>query len=339
MNIKRTVQSITDKFTNKVDKKLIEYISRYISDDMSVLEKAVSIYLCLGDVLHYSPHFALTNDYGKLSLPCEISLENSEMICKSWSHLYHRLLKHFGIDSKIVRKRTHYKVEMVLDNVIYSMDGTCYGGTGFYYSMSDTARIKFGFKIERFMVAGTVDPYDINKYKSAIDKLDTAIDSIYKRQNRKVIPGKRAIDMKNRIVDRVQTHGREVGVGTLDDINYRLKIINRFWGLNITESPLEKVQLFNTFFRYLFEDYEDYDYETKSYNVFGYENHKLKIFKLIAIEVNGEYYYFFDDGKKFHLYDRKQVIEEFWKRNMRITEFTEVLGIYTGLEVYKIRMK
>ena len=57
MNIKRNVQIINDKLTNKIDEKLIEYISRYIDDDMSVLEKAVSIYLCLGDVLRYSPSF------------------------------------------------------------------------------------------------------------------------------------------------------------------------------------------------------------------------------------------------------------------------------------------
>ena len=76
MGIKRTVISIADKCTSKVDKKMIEYVSRFVSDDMSDLEKAISIYLCLGDVLNYNPYFALTHDYKKTNMVRNINTDN-----------------------------------------------------------------------------------------------------------------------------------------------------------------------------------------------------------------------------------------------------------------------
>ncbi len=339
MGIKKRITSIADKITNRVDSKMLEYVSRFVDEDMSDLEKAVSIYLCLGDVLQYSPHFALTNDYSKLNMVRDINEDNNEMICKNWAILYHRLLKYFGIDTKIVRKRSHYKVEMIRDGVIYNMDATAYGGKGYTYHMSDNARIKYGFKIDRFFVSGTLEPYDINRMSAAVDELNIAISNVYERQNRKVVDEKKISKLRNKVEEFIQSHGRKVGVGSLEDLNYRITTLNRFWRLNINDSALERIQLFNSFYSTLFEDYESYGYETKCYNVYGYQNHKLKIFKLIAVEIDGMFYYLMDDGKEFKLYHRQQVVNEFSKRNMRITEFTEVMGIYTGLEYYKVRMK
>lgn len=339
MNIKRNVQIINDKLTNKIDEKLIEYISRYIDDDMSVLEKAVSIYLCLGDVLRYSPSFFLNNDYSKLSLAGDISLDNNEMICKNWSILYKRLLKYYGIKSKLVRRRSHYKVEMILDNVIYSMDTTCYGGSDLHYSMSDTARIQFGFRIENFIVAGHVDPYDVIETKKAMDELDKTIDKIYERQKRKIIPDSRVCELRNKVCDRVKAYGEQVGIGTLEDINYRMKFINRFWGLSINNTGVEKMQLFNSFLNRLFEDYEDYGYEFRRYNLYGFVDGKLLMFKLVAIDINGTFYYLMDDGKKFTCMDKKGVIDEVYNRRLKIDQFTDIIGIYTALEYCRIRCR
>ena len=340
MGIKRNIISIADKCTSKVDKNMIEYVSRFVSDDMSDLEKAISIYLCLGDVLNYNPYFALTHDYKKTNMVRDINLDNNNMICKNWSILYYRLLKYFGVKAKVDRNHAHYKVNLTIDGIIYNMDATAYGGHGFYYCLSDTARIKFGFRISRFTAFDTVKSEDYDLLKGASKDLDKLIDKVYEKQNRKVIPNERIMSLKDRIVDRVQTHGRVVGVGSLSDIEYRIKIINRLWGLNInSEGQVEKIQLFNSFFKYLFEDYEDYGCLSKSYCLFAYKNHKLMIYKLIAIEVDHDYYYFIDDGKQFKQYTREEVIAEFRKRNARISEFTEVPGLFVGLQQYKVKVK
>ena len=60
MNIKRVIREKLDDLFNKVDSKLLEYIDRFIKEDMTDIEKALVIYLCLGDVLYYSPLFSLS---------------------------------------------------------------------------------------------------------------------------------------------------------------------------------------------------------------------------------------------------------------------------------------
>lgn len=339
MNIKRGLTSIADKITNKVDKQLIDYLDRYISDDMSVLEKALSIYLCLGDVLRYSPYFCLTHDYSKTNMVRDINLENNEMICKNWSILYYRLLKHYGIKAKINKSKSHYKVEMVLDDVIYSMDATGYGGNSYFYSISDTARIKCGLKIDRFMVSGTVDPLDINRFTDALEELNVVIDRVYERQGRTYVTDEKYYKLKNKVATLVEEHARVVGVGSLDDINYRIKVLNRFWGLNIIDSTVEKIQLFNAFYKALFEDLDDYGYENKCYSIYAYKNHKLEIYKLIAIDIDGNYFYYMDDGKRFSYYSKDELKNEFRIRNIRVTEFTEIMGMFIESRVYRVKMR
>ena len=339
MGIKRRVTSIADKFTNKLDEKIIDYVSRYVYDDASVLENAISIYLVLGDILCYSPYFCLTHDYSKTNMVRDINLDNNEMICKNWAILYYRLLKYFGIKARVDRNRDHYKVEMTLDDVVYSMDATGYGGNAYFYSISDTTRIKCNMKIERFLVSRTKDPMDINKFSSAIDGLNIAISNVYDRQGRIIVPDQKYVRLKEKVGRLVEEHGRVVGVGELEDINYRINVINRFWSLNIIDSTVEKIQLFNAFYKAIFNDFDMYEYQSKCYNIFAYKNHKLVIYKLIALEINGIYYYYLDDGKRFSYYSKEDLLKEFNKRNIRISEFTEIIGLSFHADMYRMKMK
>ena len=335
MSIKTTIIDKIDGISNRIDNKLISYVSRYVNQDMSKLEKAISIYLVLGDILCYSPYFTLTNDYNKISRVSEITLDNNEIICKNWSILYCRLLRYFGIKSKVIRKKAHYKVELELDDVIYGIDATGYGGYGSYYNMSDIARIKYNFKIRGFRIVRMLSNKDNDVYR----ELENIINDVYDRQNRKVISEERILKLRNMVLTLAQEYGNKVGVGSNEDISHRLRLVNRFWHMDLNDSSLEKIQLFNSFINTIFDDYEEYGYEVKYYNVYGYVNHKLKMFKLIAIEVEDKYFYYMDDGNKFYAYDRSGIIEEFYKRNMRISEFSDVIGIYTDLEMFKIKLK
>lgn len=339
MGIKKGITSIADKFNNTLDQRMIDYVSKYVHDDMSTLEKAISIYICLGEVVKYSPYFCLTHDYKKVKMVRDINPLENEIICKNWAVLYHRLLKHFGIKSRVSRKVAHYKVEMVLDGVIYNMDATGYGGNHYSYTLSDITRIKCNLKIDGVVVSGTVDARDTKKFKEGYDYLTESIDKVYKRFDRKIVPDDKYESLKFKIGRLVKEHGLVFGVGSESDINYRIKVINRFWGLDIIQSPVEKVQLFNAFYKFIFDDYTTYEYQSKCYNVFGYKDHKLMIYKLLVLEINGIYYYYLDDGKKFSYYDRDDLLKEFMKRNIRITEFTDIIGLYGFADMYKMKMK
>lgn len=339
MGVNRKLLSIADKITNRLDQKMIDYVSRYVYEDMSPLENAISIYLCLGDVLCYSPYFCLTHDYNKTNMVRDVNLEQNEIICKSWAVLYYRLLKNFGIKSKVDRNKNHYRVEMDYNGVIYSIDATGYGGNAYYYSISDTTRIKSDLKIDSFLVSRTKDSLDINRFSDAVDELNIAINKVYERQNRKVVPDEKYDRLKNKVRLLIEEHGRVFGVGSSDDINYRIKVLNRFWGLNLIDSTVEKTQLFNAFYKCLFADLDKYEYECKCYNIYAYKNHKLVIYKLLALEINGIYSYYLDDGKKFTYYDRDNLLSEFARRNIRITEFTDIMGVYGYADMFKMKMK
>ena len=335
MNIKRVIKEKLDDLFNKVDSKLLEYIDRFIKEDMTDIEKALVIYLCLGDVLYYSPLFSLSYDYDRVSLTSDVSLENNEIICKNWAILYHRILTKYNIISKVVKKKGHYKTEIINDGTYYSVDGTGYGAYGMHYSMSDIARIKFGFKIEKFFVSGTVDPYDLNLFMTKNRELEESIDKVYKIQGRKIISNERINAFIKRAMQIVELNSNKVGFGTKEDIDYRIKIINRFWRLNITSSPLEKMQLFNSFYKVVFSDYEEY--ESKCYNVYSWLDDKISMYKLFVIDINDGYYYYLDDGREFREYSKKDLLKEFEERNIRISDYTEILGIYSGLENFKLK--
>ena len=83
MSVKRRLIGIADKFTNRIDNKMKDYVSKFVNDSASDLEKAISIYLCLGDVLCYNPLFILTYDYDSTQMVRNINPENNEMVCKS----------------------------------------------------------------------------------------------------------------------------------------------------------------------------------------------------------------------------------------------------------------
>lgn len=335
MSIKRIIKEKVDNLFKKVDFKLLEYIDRFIKEDMTDIEKALVIYLCLGDVLYYSPLFSLNYDYDGVSLASDVSLDNNEIICKNWAVLYYRLLTKYNIMAKVIKDKGHYKIEIINDGTYYSVDGTGYGSLGIHYSMSDIARIKFGFKIESFFVSGTVDPYDLNLFIEKNRELEESLLKIYEIQDRKIISQDRINSFVDKVMRIVERNGNEAGFGSKDDIEYRIKLINRFWKLSLNNSSFEKMQLFNSYYKIVFSDYDEY--QTKCYNVYSVVDGNVCIYKLIAIEINDSFYYYLDDGKEFKEYSVKELLFEFTKRNVRIKDYIEIIGINSGLDTFKLK--
>lgn len=337
MNIKRNIKEKIDGLINKVDVSLIEYLDKYIDDEMSKLEKSIVIYLCLGDVLCYSPLFSLTYEYEKTSIVSDINLDNNDIICKNWAILYHRLLNYYGIFSKVVREKSHYKVEIPLNSVIYNADATGYGNFGFHYSMSDIARIKYCFRIEKFTVSSVVNYDNFDLFIKSCRELSDTIDEVYRKQDRKYYHKDLISRYIGKIIELVETNSIKVGAYTEEDILYRIKLINRFWGLNITNSPLERAQLFNNFYKVLFSDYDDY--EVKCYNLYSNVEENIFIYKLLVIGTCNKYYYFLDNGHRFENVSVRELIRKINERNIRIPDYTEILGIDTILDNFRYLKK
>ncbi len=337
MIIKRMFNDLTERFSNNVDSKLIGYIDRFITSDMGDIEKCVVIYLTLGDVLKYSTDFTIDKDISDALKVKDISLDNNEIICKNWSILYHRILSHYGIVSKVIRNGNHYRVEIIHDGTYYSADATNYGGNRIYYGMSDFAKIKFGFKIERFHVTGTVDPYDCELLSKKHNELTKLIDEIYERQGRKFVPYQKVNNLSSKVIKLIERNSRKVGNGTFLDINNRFRIINKFWGLNIKDIGVEKVQLFKSFFNTVFED--DSEFEVSCYTVYSYLDGNVKPYILVVIyDYNYNYLYYLDDGKKFSCYDVSSLVQEFRNRKIVLKHLSGIFAQDERFEEFKLSL-
>ena len=171
-------------------------------------------------------------------------------------------------------------------------------------------------------------------------------DIVWKDCYKHIFPEQVFIDRENALVDRinsfvdkvmriVERNGNEVGFGSKDDIEYRIKLINRFWKLSLNNSSFEKMQLFNSYYKIVFSDYDEY--QTKCYNVYSVVDGNVCIYKLIAIEINDSFYYYLDDGKEFKEYSVKELLFEFTKRNVMIKDYIEIIGINSGLDTFKLK--
>ena len=114
------------------------------------------------------------------------------------------------------------------DGVVYGMDATGYGGNHYAYTLSDITRIKCNLKIDGFIVSRTVDARDRKRFKEAYDNLTESIDNVYKKLDKKIVPDEKYEALKYKIGRLVKEHGRVFGVGSESDINYRIKMINKF---------------------------------------------------------------------------------------------------------------
>lgn len=336
MKINKLLCEVSDKLTKKVNTNLIQYVDRYIDDSMSNIEKAVVIYLCLGDVLHYSPKYNFRNISKYITSVRDIDLLNNDIICKNWAILYSRLLSKYGILARVVKKRFHYFVEIVDDGIIYKADATAYASYNDHYTMSDISKIKVGFKIQKFKVSNTVDQNDTDRMYGKSLELESIIDKVYSKQNRKVIEEERINKSRNKVMRLIEKNSEKVGFMTPEDIYYRIKVLNRFWKLNTIENPVERMQLFNYFYSTLFYDCDIVD--IRIFNIYSFTSNGVNINKLIAFDIYDKYFYYFDDGKEFKRYSKEELINEFFDRNVRLSEFTEIPGIFTGLELLKVRM-
>lgn len=337
MKVKRVLDNVIDFITSSVDNKLLFYISKFIDEGMNELEKAIVIYLKLGEILVYSQEFSLNHDYSKINLVKDISLDNNLVICKNWAILYYRILKHFNIEARVVKNKNHYRVEMEIADTIYSADATGYGGMAGYYSMSDIARIKCGFKIEKFVLVSVSKSSDTLLFSNAYENLVNTINDVYKKLNMKYIKPDKLNESRNKVVDYVFRKSNKFGLGSEEDIQERINVINRYWCLNLITSSLEKVQLFNYFFYSVFDGYDEDG--TKCYNIYSSSDLKGPIYKLIVVEVDFKYYYYLDNGKKFLRYSKQELIAEMNKRKVVLNDYINVLGDDCEFDFYKLKVK
>ena len=312
-----------EALTRKVDISLMNYLCRNISPDMNKLERAVAIYLLLGDVLCYSPSYLLSASKEEMLRASEISLEQNEVICKNWSYLYARILSKFGISAKVIEDGTHYYVEFMINGIIYEADATIYGSLAEHYSMSDLSNIKCGFRIEKIKIASLGNRDKSLEYKY-LRELRESIERVYEIQDRKYIKREKVNYLICKVMDTIESHTKEVKLHSKEDILYRVGIINRFWKLYSKAENVERMQLFNRFYTCAFEDYEEC--ERRAVNLFSFKDGEVKVNKLLCIGVRGSYYYFIEDGKEFKEYTREDILRMLNNREYCVHNYTVIMG-------------
>lgn len=115
-----------------LDKEFKEAILADLPDDMSEIDLSKEIYKRLNSRVKYSQTYGgMPKDLDIEFMESiyneridEVTLENNELVCNTWSKLYCKLLKEKGIDSVISGKSKHKYVTLIADNEVITADAT-----------------------------------------------------------------------------------------------------------------------------------------------------------------------------------------------------------------------
>ena len=339
MKEKKQLERLYAKYFNLVDKKLYMYIKSNLNDMMSPLEKAVAIYLLLGDVVCFDEEFSAVWEWENLVPVSEVSLDNNRVVCKNWSELYVRLLRKEGINARVVEAGNHYYVSFKIEGFSYLADATNCGG--YYrsdnYYLSDLCHIKYGFMIDGLFCNGWLTRDGINQYKEKCDQLTQTINDVYRKQNRKVFTTEDEERLRNKVRNNVVNYAQSAGFMTREDINHRINLINRFKKLNIAGGGVEKRQLFNKF---VFEVFREFSVdELGCYTFWFLNNGKWEVGKLLAVcSLEGFRYFLETDGILVE-YDGTELKEELDRRNALQRSVPKILGLDLNMKKYTLYAK
>lgn len=323
-------------FFNVVDDELYLYVKNNLNDEMTKLEKAIAIYLILGDFLQFDVEFALKWEWANILSPSDISLEKNDVICKNWSFLYSRLLRKIGISASSIDRSdfNHYYVEFDIDGVTYKADLTNYGGyyRSDYYYLSDLTNIKYGFLIDGIRISYWKSHGDINIKRR---EFSDALMKVYKMQNRRYVDEHKIEALRKKVRENIVSYAENVGFMSKEDINHRISIVNRFVRLIPGNFTVEKTQLFNKF---IFEVFREFTIDEFDCYTFWFENEgRYKIIKLLSVASETGFRFFLDIDGVFTEYGVEDIKRIFDNNNALQCDISVILGLDLDVEKYSVR--
>lgn len=245
-----TSNDLTEEEKNAtLNPQIIEYIDSKLPKDITdKLEKAIAIYILLGEIVRYDSKYLRHQDFSKLAPIDKIDLSNNEIICRGWAIMYHKLLEHYQISSSIYGKY-HLSVTLPYKKAIYDTDGFAFGQDEI---MSDVGRIQFGLGISGFKVLEVPTWNEEEEYYKQ-QELEEKIDKVYKKLGKRKVSEEsfaRRLAKIGRILERSSKGNTE------EEIQKRINLLNWFYHLPLgQDASLERYQMIRKYSHFLFEDF------------------------------------------------------------------------------------
>ena len=232
----------------KLNSAIVNYIDQNLPKDITdTLDKAIAIYILLGDIVRYDSRYLYHQDFGQLERIDDVTPDNNEIICRSWAIIYQKLLEHYHIQSDIYGK-FHLSVTLPYKKTIYDVDGFAFGADEI---LSDVARIHFGIGIKAFKVL-EVPSWNEEEEHYKQQELEERIDKIYKKLQRPKVTEEEFAQRLLHLSERLKNTSKGL---TEREINRRIQILNWFYQMPIGKSAnLERYQMLRKYSHFLFDD-------------------------------------------------------------------------------------
>lgn len=278
--------------SGNLDGMLVDYISRNLPDTLeNNLEKAISIYILLCNILKYDSDYVVYGDYYRT---CDYSVVNeryNKIVCYHISTILYKLLGMYGIKSELHGDLDgHMYVSLNFEDMIVMMDTTRSGYFDFGYNMSDLANVKFGLMLNGI----TAMPYgaEMRKIPEVKLKLKETIKNVFKKMGLKTNGTYKLNGLLKRIYDKEDQNEvifDEVGI----DRNIRYANMFKY----LENSDVENIQMLNKVLSSIFKDI--WDERAESLTLFNESSGDIRITKLVVLYDDRiqPYYYLFMNGK------------------------------------------
>lgn len=160
----------------KINKELKQAILGNLEEDLTLLEKAIYIYLKLCKYLTYDAKFYLTKSdleeqsHQTLEDISNINLEKNRIVCYDFNMLYAKFLQELGLNPVIfgrqkVYSENHETLEVLFSNLILRADST----TSFF--KNDLTNVKLGLPLKGLKC--------LTKNEIAEEEFNTSLNKIY----------------------------------------------------------------------------------------------------------------------------------------------------------------
>lgn len=279
-----------EELNASLNPEILSYIRENLPTTLETpLEKAIGIYILLGDIIRYDTRYLKHKDFSKLDPIDKIDFNNNEIICRSWALMYHKLLETYQIPSSIYGK-FHLSVSIPINHTIYDADGFSFGQDAI---MSDVGRVKFGIKITGFKVLEVPSwKEEEEQYKN--QELQATIEEVYQKLGRKVISDSNLTKRMVRLSQNLERHSQG---NTKKEIEKRIRLLNWLYQLPLgTTANVERYQLIRQYSHFLFDDFPFSSIRTTS--IYQPKPRDVDIFRVIKITDNEQTNHFYVQGEE-----------------------------------------
>lgn len=291
-----------EEIETPLNEEIIQYIENNLPQSINdSLEKAIAIYILLGDIVSYDVRYIKEKDPTILEKINNITLQNNQITCRQWALIYHKLLNYYHIQSNLYGEG-HLSVILPVNNSIIKTDGFEFNQEKREY---DVERIKFGIKIKDFKVMETASQNEQDK-KNKQNLLEEKIEKVYKSLNRKVITEEEWHKKLKRISNHLKKFSRGVNK---TEAKKRIALLN--WFLNLPlgkDANMERYQYITSYLHFLFDDFPFTAVKTTS--LYEETENNIKLLKAIKItDENNNPHYYLERQNKFEEYSKEQIKE------------------------------